>query len=673
LETANEDPTFSSPSNYKSELQDSTINDTQATEPYSGFSSDPSATSNEAEAFVRDHDLAGNEHFEVDSREEEYDAFHKEPEQVEEEERKSLESELPSHPRTRALSAADDTGREFPRAEPPATVLNSDDLFEDDEEGQVEETTGHQIEAKYDDEDESEVRDHAETLVHFDGASTAQPLKPLHSRDTSGNELDVPLNKQHHISQETHCTTSGKFASLVDAVRSDAPIVSHLVKKQEVREIDMPGGGHFSDEILDEYDYETREGVEDNNEDFVGEIEAELHHSDSNDEARPSSPTLHIRTHTADTLASFETYAQSDDSAPSTPDTAISPPRQTLRDDPIIRQSWMHHGEELQHHESNEELKPVASPLQQGEFDPFSTSAYPSYITPKASRANQGHNVEESPDSYNTSPESQNGSQYIPNEEGNAFPSSVPPQRYPALDTSRASPFSESRPYDSPRPFDSPISATRSLHSSSPSRTLCPTEQTPTPPPSRIPRAPTFPPPSSLAKTPVSSPSAASSSFFQKTRSLFESSSRPETQSTPPITRPRSIVFGVGKTTSSPSPPPKPSFLKSRPSSLSIRYGEAPTYDPAPPSPADELLVPRSLDGNGKPPSPAFTLPLGKEDKDRSVEKEEEYEQRERRSSSFLGGISKLGGLVGLEGSIHNPDRAESKPLLGDEGSRNGY
>jgi hypothetical protein len=387
LETANEDPTFSSPSNYKPELQDSTINDTQAAEPYSGFSSDPSATSNEAEAFVRDHDLAGNEHFEVDSREEEYDAFHKEPEQVEEEEHKSLESELPSHPRTRALSAADDTGREFPRAEPPATVLNSDDLFEDDGKCQVEETTSHQIEAKYDDEDESEVRDHAETPVHFDGASTAQPLEQLHSRDTLGNELDVPLNKQHHISQETHCTNSGKFASLVDAVRSDAPIVSHLVKKQEVREIDMPGRGHFSDEILDEYDYETREGVEDDNEDFVGEIEAELHHSDSDDKARPSSPTLHIRTHTADTLASFETYAQSEDSAPSTPDTAISPPQQTLRDDPIIRQWWMHHGEKLQHHESNEELKPAASPLQQGEFDPFSTSAYPSYITPKASRA----------------------------------------------------------------------------------------------------------------------------------------------------------------------------------------------------------------------------------------------------------------------------------------------
>jgi hypothetical protein len=107
-----------------------------------------------------------------------------------------------------------------------------------------------------------------------------------------------------------------------------------------------------------------------------------------------------------------------------------------------------------------------------------------------------------------------------------------------------------------------------------------------------------------------------------------------------------------------------------------MRYSDAPRYDEVPTSPVDELLVPKSLDGNGKPPSPAFTLPLGKmdEDRGRSVDKEEDYEPRERRSSSFLGGISRLGGLVGLEGSMHNPARvAENKPLLGDEGSRNGY
>lgn len=101
-------------------------------------------------------------------------------------------------------------------------------------------------------------------------------------------------------------------------------------------------------------------------------------------------------------------------------------------------------------------------------------------------------------------------------------------------------------------------------------------------------------------------------------------------------------------------------------------FSHSPKYDEAPTSPADELLVPRSLDGNGKPPSPAFTLP-GEKGWGGDVEREEEFELRERRSSSFLGGISRLGGLVGLEASMHNPARAEGKPLLGEEKGRNGY
>ena len=106
-----------------------------------------------------------------------------------------------------------------------------------------------------------------------------------------------------------------------------------------------------------------------------------------------------------------------------------------------------------------------------------------------------------------------------------------------------------------------------------------------------------------------------------------------------------------------------------------MRFSDAPKYDEAPTSPGDELLVPKSLDGNGKPPSPTFSLPLGKieDDRGRRVEKEEDYGLREKRSSSFLGGITRLGGLVGLEGSMYNPARAENKLLLGDEVGRNRY
>jgi hypothetical protein len=61
-----------------------------------------------------------------------------------------------------------------------------------------------------------------------------------------------------------------------------------------------------------------------------------------------------------------------------------------------------------------------------------------------------------------------------------------------------------------------------------------------------------------------------------------------------------------------------------------------------------------------------FTLPLGKLNGD--------YGLREKRSSSFLGGISRLEGLVGLDGPMHNPNRElQGKLLLRNEGRRNGY
>ena len=567
------------------------------------------------------------------------------------------ESNLPSHPRTRALSGADlmDEGREFSRAESPVTILNSDDLFEEEEEeveeGDSKETSGFEIDpAKF---EHGEERGPSKSPLQIEEDASSSRAVDSRSPIQSGYELELPLNKQHRINQEVHRTNSGKFASLVDAVRSEEPIVSHIVKKQMVPEIGMPGGGHFSDEILDDYQYSTPDHEE--REDAAlrswSQLEqAKPQYADDEGDARPLSPTLHVRTHTADTVPSFEHYAQSDHSAPSTPDTVISPPRQAMQDEPTIRQSWMHQGEEFDHHEVLEELKTAASSLQQPEFESFNSQTYSSYVTPKPSLANlqPNHDVL---DSCNSSPESAGDGEEAYNTTGASHTAATP----------------GSGPFDASQPFDSPISTTRSLQSNSPSRSLFSKASTPPPPPTRSPHRPTFPSPSSLAKTPVSSPSTANSSFFQKTRSLFESSSRQETQSTPPLTRPKSLLY------TTPSPPQKPASLRSRPSSLTMRspFNSSSRYDKAPTSPTDELLVPRSLDGNGKLPSPAFVLPGETRGRAMEKEREEEFEPRERSSSSFLGGISRLGGLVGLEGSMHNPARmAEGQPLLEGEGTR---
>jgi hypothetical protein len=655
--------------NRSEEVHDSR-NDDPTPEAQIEESHDISAALVTEEPEISHHD-SDNEDIPLHAHEEDYDSVQNEEvfeHSYEEPSSQFSEPELPSHP---PLSGADlmDEGREFPRAESPVTVLNSDDLFEDDDEDQVEDTNGPENGPLDDDDnrEEDEEQDGPDTPIHIDDHASNGTSEPASPQNIPENEYDLPLNKQHRISQEVHRTNSGKFASLVDAIRSDVPIVSHLVKKEEVQEIGMPGGGHFSDEILDEY-HQTEEPENDHPafESWLQHEEDELHYSDYEEDARPSSPPLHIRTHTADTVPSFETYAQSDDSTPSTPDTVISPARQMMHEEPTIRESWMQQGEEMEHHGSAEELKSVASPLQQTEFDPFTSQTYPSYVSPKPSFANLQSKDEESPESYNSSPESVG----IEREARNSTDPISEITAYPPQNASHATPSSDSLPFDSPRLYDSPISATRSLNSNSPSRSLFPTASTPPPPPLRSPHRPSFPPPSSLANPEKTASSITGSSIFQRTRSLFESSSRQETQSTPPLTRPRSVLYNT------PSPAPKPSSLKSRPSSLYMRspfnLNNEPIYNEAPTEPEDELLVPRSLDRNGKPPSPAFILPGERGKMGRGGEmREEEFTVRERRESSFLVGIGRLGELVGLEGSIHNPDRAEGKPLLGD--SKNGH
>ncbi len=78
----------------------------------------------------------------------------------------------------------------------------------------------------------------------------------------------------------------------------------------------------------------------------------------------------------------------------------------------------------------------------------------------------------------------------------------------------------------------------------------------------------------------------------------------------------------------------------------------------------NELLVPRSLDRDGRPPSPAFALP-SKLTLDDYEEIEDGNEKTVRNRGTFLGGPSKLVGGAGLGDSVHNPaNSAEKKPLL---------
>jgi hypothetical protein len=148
---------------------------------------------------------------------------------------------------------------------------------------------------------------------------------------------------------------------------------------------------------------------------------------------------LHIRTHTADTIPLFESYAQSDD-AP-TPTTLSKTTSSPFVEDshawPNLRSSRQDNStlQGSDPTELNQELKLQACPLN-GEFNS---------ISPKASSVNL------------RSP--RNRFSYCPGADPPRFStqSRIPPPSAPAksprfstLNTSRASEFSESRPYDPP-------------------------------------------------------------------------------------------------------------------------------------------------------------------------------------------------------------------------------
>lgn len=70
--------------------------------------------------------------------------------------------------------------------------------------------------------------------------------------------------------------------------------------------------------------------------------------------------------------------------------------------------------------------------------------------------------------------------------------------------------------------------------------------------------------------------------------------------------------------------------------------------------------MPRSLDKDGRPPSPVFSLPQ---------EMPRDKEPKLKSNTPFLGSLGRFSG-GGLEDSIHNPERKEKQPLLERERDR---
>ncbi|KAE9371006.1 hypothetical protein N431DRAFT_491472 [Stipitochalara longipes BDJ] len=498
-------------------------------------------------------------------------------------------------------------------AESPATVLDADNLFEDSDEEEDE-----QPNADRHDHDHDTSQD-----------ATVQPQEQIHEAQSEETNEETTDDAPE---------TRAFFASLVSTIRPDISLLRRLANQEPSPASHRPDDDHS----VSEYSQATPGEYY-----TPGIIEPGEHFPPQEPEAG-----LHIRTDTADTVPSFESYAHSDDaSTPTTPsETASSPFVEDPHEQPTIRSSWQDNSalQGSDPTEEHHELKPQASPLQ-GEFDPYNTQTYPNYISPKAS------SVSLRTDDSRSNSFSYSGGVDPPRFSTQSSISTPPPvpvksPRLSPLNTSQASQFSTGRAYDSP------VSATRSHHESESPEQYSPTQ-------SRIPRRPTDRT-IVAARTPVSSPSIPSNSFFQKTRSLFESASQSPSPSAP--TRPLSSLFAVRNSpASSPSPPRR---NPNRPSSLLLS------------PPGQDEIVPRSLDKDGKPPSPVFTLPAGStptKGKRLSYEGRQEENGRHRNSNPFLDGLSKLVGSGGLEDSMHNPNRRlsskEKEPLLKNAGDMDGY
>ncbi|KAF7945654.1 uncharacterized protein EAE97_004692 [Botrytis byssoidea] len=380
------------------------------------------------------------------------------------------------------------------------------------------------------------------------------------------------------------------------------------------------------------------------------------------------------RSHTVDTVPSFEHYASDDgESGPPTP------PQQPQYSDPVSQQphisqmmstefesseGWSHPNDDTQDDSANQEQnldEIIKSPNLQdaAEFDPFNPQEYKSPILSPAHSS-----------SFNVS--NVHMDQEYPPVLAPTPPSLIPPEKILSSNAPASTPiFTAQAPTqieEKSTPLPPNLHSVPWTQSEDPAKTAATTQEKETASPQRNPR-------------PVSS-------IFARTRSLFEAGANDSNP--PPKQRPLSgmSIFNVGSQNRSNTPvQTRPhslsvSSLRSRSESLSKRsslsFGESANvkadanantnvnanvnarddYDPD----TDADFLPKSLDGDGRMPSPAFGLPghrsSGSFDRGKLYGDEDDpyfTNGGDKGSAGWMGG-SGVGGMRG----------AEREPLLKD-------
>ncbi|RDW69316.1 hypothetical protein BP6252_08336 [Coleophoma cylindrospora] len=359
--------------------------------------------------------------------------------------------------------------------------------------------------------------------------------------------------------------------------------------------------------------------------------------------------SMHIRTDTADTFPSSEAYGSHEAASPVTPTDVASPVHTNgqMVEEPAIH-SWQdspsHHSNHLDDFQPQHDLKPLTSPLATPTgFDSFNPQAYvPALKSPVNTKSFDSSRVD--PHDQHTQ-KSLDEQLHVDSQSPYKLPESTQQEsdrtRLPPVQTAQANSGIDSRiarpEYERKQPF-----ANKST-SQEPGVSVLPS-------PSRlVGRRNTITDRVNMFnQAPVNSsptgPIPGGNSVFYKTRALFEHASTPSPP--PPTTRPVSGVFHV-------------SGLRSKRSSM--QQGDF--------IPDETTIVPRSLDGDQRPPSPGYRMP-NRASNDLSLASEQTHSPVKLKSNNpFLGAISQVANqFQGLNSSMHNPahQEAEKQSLLSE-------
>ncbi|KAL2066019.1 hypothetical protein VTL71DRAFT_2090 [Oculimacula yallundae] len=453
---------------------------------------------------------------------------------------------------------------------------------------------------------------------------------------------------------------SGIFSNLVDVVRSDIPAVRHQLDNYQPAAEYVLGNSTRPRAVSFEDDPE------------FAPVEPSQYES-----------SMHVRTHTADTVPSFETYAQSD-SIPTTPsDTSSSPFMDTFDHQPIIKDAGRDRGMTVSSQPAHDLHIHTSKDVT---LDPAFADAYTSFVssTPTFPPAGEEYrDLEDRPNSGYGSFGSQTGLEAhraeispIGNDALSSIPDAVNTSggaikagntQFPILSQG------EDLAYDSNKTptTASPIQASKIRPKTPPRLSINPQSSSTTP----IPLSGSPSPSTSFTPRPPQIPTGSPVSAFVKTRSVFESASP---QGSPALTPSPITALSAIRATQHKSPPPPPPprrSVGSRPSSL---YMSEPANHDSLHQPKkedatkleeeldEEIFMPRSLDGNNRPPSPVFVHERSGSDTSSTREVNEPTVEK-RKSTPLLGALSRLVGghqYEGLGGHEHNPAR---EPLLSRE------